>query len=113
MEDVVDTLVLVVTSGTLELDHLTIFSTNSEVILQRENDLLMSEAKLSNPVEDGQLSIDLNGAVAGLELISMQGEVVRSFQVNGNIELPVNDLVAGVYILRDSKSTSFRKILIK
>ena len=112
IEGEVDTLKVVVLSGSLQLDAITIH-TGGEIILDPSKGLQSNEVTVSNPVEEGVLTIDLNGYHTELELISMQGEVVKSFVVEGNDQISVSDLTAGVYILRDKQTASFRKIMIK
>jgi len=113
LEGQVDTLKLVMISGNLEFDNVTIRAAGSEIILDPSKGLQSSKVTISNPVENGQLVIDLNGETVDLELISVQGEVVKSFVVEGNYTLPVADLTSGMYILRDKQNASFRKIMLK
>ena len=113
VEGEVDTLKVVVNSSILAFHGIILQKTTSSVILNSSKDLLTSQATISNPVENGLLSIDLNDAVAELELLNMQGEIVKSFAVNGKGTFSVSDLTAGIYVLRDTQGVSFRKIMIK
>ena len=113
IEEQIDTLKIVVTSGTLDLDRLTVHASATAVILNRDADLSINKALISNPVEDGLLVIDLNGDVADFELLNMQGQVLKNFHISGKQEIPVSDLNTGVYYLRDRNTASYRKIMIK
>jgi len=113
IEDQIDTIKLVMISGTLELDHVTIHPSGATVILSRDPDLPINKASISNPVEDGQLIIDLDGDVADFELLNMQGQVLKNLPVSGKQEFPVSDLNTGIYYLRDRNTVSYRRIMIK
>ncbi len=109
-----DTLFLVVNSGYVELDYIAIRTTNSEVIatLTNENNAL-GNAIITNPVSNDMLSINLQGNKANFELVSLEGNVLKSFDVNDNAEIPVSDIDAGMYILREANTAHYRKIIIK
>jgi len=113
IEDQIDTLKLVITSGTLEVDHVTIHPSGATVILSRDEDLPINKAFISNSVEGGLLIIDLQDDAADFELLSMQVEVVRNLSVRGREEFTVSDLTTGIYYLRDRNTANYRKIMIK
>jgi len=82
------------------------------VISNTPNTLRPNAAKISNPVTN-TLSIDLNGNTADLELLSREGQSLKSFHVEGSTSIAVDDLSSGLYILRDITSSSTRKLIIK
>ena len=108
-----DTIMIVVTAGTLAMDKLRITSTNDNVITNLIDPLSSSNTIVSNPVIDGSLSIDLNGLNASLELVSLDGNTLKEIEVKGSIEVNLNNLNSGIYILRDRNSRHFRKIMVK
>ena len=114
VEHKTDTLCLVVNSGYIELDYIGIRTTNSEVIatLTNENST-MENAIISNPVSNDMLSIDLQGNTANFELVSLEGNVLKSFDVNDSDKISVSDIDAGMYILREANTANYRKIIIK
>ena len=113
MEGETDTIMIVINAGTVEFDRFDINSTADNVITNSEQGLLSLNTVLTNPVENGVLSIYLDGQVASLELLNLSGNVVKQFEVNGTTEIAVGELVPGLYILRDVDSNSFKKIMIK
>ena len=114
VENKTDTLFLVVNSGYVELDYIGIRTTNSEIILNLTNENnSLGNAIISNPVSNDMLSINLQGNTANFELVSLEGHVLKSFKVNDNAEIPVSDIDAGMYILREANTANYRKIIIK
>ena len=70
---------------------------------------------MNNPVADGQLSILLNENISSLalELMTTQGEIVKSFEVKDQAIIDVSHLDSGIYLLRDTNTMSIRKIIIQ
>jgi len=92
-------------------------ASSTQVISNVNKDLLTAGGgvQINNPVRDGQLSIVLNENISSqaLELITMQGEIVKSFSVKNQASIDVSHLNSGVYILRDTNTMSMRKIIIQ
>jgi len=113
VEGKTDTIKIVVHSGLLSFDRFNVRSASSEVILNTTAGLLSQNVRFNNPVEDGQLRIDLLGKEADLNLFNLEGEIVKTFHVEGAMTLPVTDLSSGIYLLRETKGGIARKIMIK
>ena len=114
VENKTDTLFFSVNSGYVELDYIGIRTNNSAVItdLTYGNSAIES-AIISNPVSNDMLSINLKGNTANFELVSLDGNVLKSFVVNQNDEISVSDISDGMYILREVNTANYRKIIIK
>jgi len=104
---------VIINSGTVFFDRFDVNSTTDNVITNIEHGLLSSNTIITNPVEDGLLSIDLDGHSTSLELLNLSGKIVKQFEVNGSETIDVHELVSGLYILRDVNSNSFKKIIIR
>ncbi len=113
VEGKTDTIKIVVHSGLLSFDRFNVRSASSEVILNTTAGLLSQNVRLTNPVEDRQLRIDLLGEEADLNLLNLEGEVLKTFHVEGAMTLPVADLSSGIYLLRETSGGIARKIMIK
>jgi len=113
LEGETDTIMIVITTGNVEFDRFDVNSTTDNVITNIEHGLLSSNTIITNPVEDGLLSIDLDGHSTSLELLNLSGKIVKQFEVNGSETVDVHELVSGLYILRDISSNSFKKIMIR
>jgi len=114
VEGETDTLFLVVNSGYVELDYIGIRTDNSEIISEATNgNSAIENAIISNPVSNDMLSINLQGNTANFELVSLEGNVLKSFEVNDSDEISVNDIDAGMYILREANTANYRKIIIR
>jgi len=113
VEGQVDTVKLVVTNGTFVLDKYIVDINSINVISDVSNELSATNAIINNPVTNGELEINLGGRNADLELVSYDGQVVKSFTIQGHDKISVADLNNGMYLLRGVNSPSYRKIIIK
>jgi len=108
-----DTVMIIVTAGTLAMDKLRITSITNNVITSIVDPLSSSKTIISNPVINEKLSIDLNGLRASFELVSLEGNILKEIEVEGSKEVNLNGLNSGLYILRDRNTNNYRKIMIK
>jgi len=113
LEGETDTIMVIINSGTVYFDRFDVNSTSDNVVTNTEQGLSSSNTLITNPVEEGVLSIYLEGQATSLELLNLSGNVVKQFEVNGSASIGVHELVSGLYILRDTNSNSFKKIMIK
>ena len=80
VENETDTLFLFVNSGFVELDYIAIRTTNSVIISDATNgNSAIENAIISNPVSNDMLSINLQGNTANFEPVSLEGNVLKSF----------------------------------
>jgi len=109
-----DTIIYVVdvvtTDGKIAGDYIDL-KTFSVISNTNENLFTNSNTIISNPVSES-LYIDLNGSNASLELISLEGNKVATFEVNGIHKEDVSMLSKGLYILKQVNTTNYKKILI-
>jgi len=113
VEGEVDTLVITVTDGLLDFDRLVVTVASTNVISNIGGDLLSNNIKINNPVLNEELILDLNGVKAELELISIQGEIVKEFTVTGSEAVSVADLNHGMYLLREKNGPFSKRVIIK
>ncbi len=92
-------------------------SASTQVISNVGNDIFAegNGVQINNPVSNGQLSIQLDGGISSLalELITLEGEVVTSFELEKTATIDVSHLNAGMYLLRDRNTLSIKKIIIQ
>ena len=109
-----DTLVYVVdnvtTAGKIGGDKVDL-KTFSVISNTDENLLTKSNTIISNPVSES-LYIDLDGKNTVLELFSLEGNKVATFEVHGTHTEDVSMLSKGIYILKEANTASYRKIMI-
>jgi len=91
---------------------------SQKVISDKGNDLFKnSDFGIVNPVKDGTLNLSIDkDAVFNFELLTMDAMTVLSKTISGGEEryrLNVSSVKKGMYLLRESKSGSIRKIIIQ
>ena len=105
------------TSATYAPGSANYIASSTEVISNINKNLLATDGGvlMNNPVADGQLSILLNENISSLalELMTTQGEIVKSFEVKDQAIIDVSHLDSGIYLLRDTNTMSIRKIIIQ
>jgi len=105
------------TSATYAPGSANYIASSTEVISDINRNLLAADGgvQINNPVTDGQLSILLDEDISSLvlELMTIQGEIVKSFEVKDQATIDVSYLNSGVYLLRDTNTMSMRKIIIQ
>jgi len=117
IEGETDTVMVIITAGVFTLDHMYIRSTNATVI-SNAGDGLFDEngATISNPVVDGELSIQLPNDIssASVALLSMEGKVIKTKEITtANNSFDVSYLKGGMYFLKDLSTASVKKVIIK
>jgi len=90
----------------MELRTFSVISNIDENLLTKNNTII------SNPVSES-LYIDLDGENTVLELFSLEGNKVATFEVHGTHTEDVSMLSKGIYILKEANTASYRKIMIQ
>ena len=119
LENSIDTLMLVITSGTYSFDKIRFdFSTN--VVITNVGEELFGtsdqSAHFNNPVDQGELYITIPNSVsnATVQLVSMEGIVIdNKILYQGTNKWNVSHLKKGLYLLREVKSGSTTKVIIQ
>jgi len=111
-----DARILIINTGSSNLNIQTFQLTFSQVIsninaaLDRENGAIVQ-----NPVTGGNLEVTLAKGVssASLELLSLNGEVLKRQHILSSGAIDVSTIDAGLYILRDVNTNNTQKIMIQ
>jgi len=87
-------------------------NSTSSLVTNTPDLLSINSSVISNPVSDGMLNIDLKGKITTLQLFSLKNELISTFEVNEKASIDVSSLSEGMYILKDTETNSYRRILI-
>jgi len=117
VENQTDTLKVVLTAGQLSFDRFEINYLTQEVVTNSSHELFsINGARVTNPVTDGILTIDLPLEInsAELALFNLKGEIVHEKKITSTEnQLFVSELETGIYVLVDKNSGSTKKIVIQ
>jgi len=116
VEGEADTIMVIVTAGLFSLDHMKITSTNATVLTNAGAGVFEDENTLvTNPVVDGQLIINIGELAesATVALFSLDGQLIDSKEISATDNTFDVSALSGMYLLRDMRTGSMKKVVIK
>jgi len=118
VENQVDTIKVITTSGDITLDRIYVNSTGQEVISSLQSDLFGEHGvSFQNPVQAKQLSFSQfpsDFVATDISLISMEGQVVLTKHITlSDNSIDLATIPSGLYLMRDETTASSKKLMIK